>query len=224
VLLRPRSVAPAALGWLPLLAGVAVVQACGWRHGVDGALKWPNDLLVRSATGVGVGRARPLAGGWGKCGGILAEAVEPGTVVVGIGINVSQAPGQLPAPADPSAYPATSLAMAGVRRDREDLAVAVLRGLSDWYGRWLDAGGDATGCGLREAYRRNCATLGQAVTVLLPGGRRLRGTATDIDPDGRLEVATGTGEQRLAAGDVHHVRARPRRSRQRVAQGRAPRR
>ena len=49
VLLRPAPPA-ARWAWLPLLAGVALVEAVGRVALVDAALKWPNDLLVRSAT------------------------------------------------------------------------------------------------------------------------------------------------------------------------------
>lgn len=201
VLLRPRSIAPARLGWLPLLTGVAVVQACAAAgSGIEAGLKWPNDLLVRPA---------PANGGdseWGKCGGILAEAVAPEAIVVGIGINVSQAAVELPSPVDPTAFPPTSLALAGAHRDRERLAAAVLRRLAHWYGRWHAAGGDPMGSGLAAAYRARCRTLGHPVTVALPGGGSLVGTATAVDPDGRLVVRTADGEQRLAAGDVQHVR------------------
>jgi BirA family biotin operon repressor/biotin-[acetyl-CoA-carboxylase] ligase len=201
VLLRPRSVAPSRLGWLPLLAGVAVVGACAELPGLVPALKWPNDLLTR-ATEPG-----PVAGGWGKCGGILAEAVEPDAVVVGIGINVSQDREQLPPPPDPLAYPPTSLALAGVACEREQLAVQVLRGLSHWYGRWLAERGDPAGSGVLAAYRAHCATLGVQVAAMLPDGVVLRGTATGVDVHGRLVVATDTHRRRLAAGDVHHIRA-----------------
>jgi BirA family transcriptional regulator, biotin operon repressor / biotin---[acetyl-CoA-carboxylase] ligase len=201
VLLRPRSVAGTGLGWLPLLTGVAVVEACAAEVGpVEAALKWPNDLLVRPAAG----------GGWGKCGGILAEVAAPGAVVVGIGINFSQEERELPPPVDPAAHRPTSLSLAGGHGDRERLAAAVLRRLSHWYGRWHRLGGDPGRSGLAAAYRARCRTLGQAVTVSLPGGERLRGTATDIDADGRLVVRTEGGEEHhLAAGDVHHLRDTP---------------
>jgi BirA family biotin operon repressor/biotin-[acetyl-CoA-carboxylase] ligase len=88
-----------------------------------------------------------------------------------------------------------------------DVAVAILHALAQWYRPWVRAGGDPIECGLWEAYRGHCATLGRAVTALLPGGATVRGMATDIDPDGRLVVATTTGEQRLSAGDVHHLRS-----------------
>src|SRR5262245_58214570 len=77
VLLRPP-VPPARLGWLPLLAGVALVSAIERVDRVEAHLKWPNDLLLGSS-----------ARGFGKAAGILAEAVD-GAVVLGIGLNVSQ--------------------------------------------------------------------------------------------------------------------------------------
>ena len=49
VLLRP-SVPVARLGWLPLLAGLALAESVGRVAMVDAVVKWPNDLLVRSAT------------------------------------------------------------------------------------------------------------------------------------------------------------------------------
>jgi BirA family biotin operon repressor/biotin-[acetyl-CoA-carboxylase] ligase len=194
VLLRPRRVPAPRLGWLPLLTGVAVARACSL-PGVESALKWPNDLLVRPVP----------AGEWGKCGGILAEAAAD-AVVVGVGINVLQELADLPAPADPLAFPPTSLALAGAVCGRERLAIAVLRELDHWYGRWLAVDGDPAASGLGEAYRAHCATLGAAVTATMPGGDSLRGTATGVDPDGRLIVATATGDRHLAAGDVQHLR------------------
>lgn len=200
VLLRPRAIAATGLGWLPLLTGVAVIEACAAETpGIEAALKWPNDLLVRPAGG----------GAWGKCGGILVEVAAPAAIVVGIGMNVWQEASELPGPIDLMAYPPTSLALAGGRGDRERLAAAVLRWLAHWYGRWLVAAGDPERCGLIAAYRARCRTLGRPVAVVLPGGAALRGTAADIDKDGRLVVRTVDGDKHLAAGDVHHLRDAP---------------
>jgi BirA family biotin operon repressor/biotin-[acetyl-CoA-carboxylase] ligase len=192
VLLRPP---PGRVSWLPLLAGVALTDAVGPLAEVEAALKWPNDLLVRLPDG-----------GWGKCAGILAEAGAD-AVVLGIGLNVLQRADELPPPVDPSAFPPTSLALAGAAlSDRPPLLKALLRALADRYRAYLAAGGDPVGSGLAEAYRERCATIGQPVTVSLPGGGQLRGQACDIDADGRLVVADGDGTHVLAAGDVHHVR------------------
>jgi len=193
VLLRPP-VPPSRLGWLPLLAGVALVSAIDRVDRVGAHLKWPNDLLL----------ALPSPLGYGKAAGILAEAAN-GAVVVGMGLNVSQRADELPPPSDPRAYPPTSLGLAGAATDRVPLVRAILRALEDWYGRWCDASGDPDACGLREAYRSHCVTIGREVEVSLPSGD-ITGTATDIDEDGRLLVVASDGVHTLAAGDVRHVR------------------
>jgi BirA family transcriptional regulator, biotin operon repressor / biotin---[acetyl-CoA-carboxylase] ligase len=200
VLLRPGEAvpargwspaAPSRYGWLPLLAGVALVESVQRLAEVDAALKWPNDLLVRSEEH-----------GYAKCAGILAEAGH-GAVVVGVGLNVTLRADELPAPG-----PATSLRLAGASAtDRDPLLRALLRALATWYERWRDAAGDPDACGLRTAYTEACATVGRTVRVLLPGGGELAGLATGVDADGRLTVrAAGDGERAVAAGDVLHVR------------------
>ena len=94
LLVRPAAVPPARRGWLPLLAGVAVATAVTAVTGVQTRLKWPNDVLTGPA----------------KLAGILAEAAGD-AVVVGVGLNVSTEPGELPPPG-PGALPATSLRIA----------------------------------------------------------------------------------------------------------------
>jgi BirA family biotin operon repressor/biotin-[acetyl-CoA-carboxylase] ligase len=199
VLLRPtsrhRTVPARYLGWLPLLAGVALTEAVRRVSEVDAFLKWPNDLLVRRD-----GEDR-------KCGGILAETVavagsNDSAVVLGIGVNTSLREAELPRP------DATSLALSGAARaDRDPLLRAVLRDLAGWYERWLDADGDATASGLRAAYVAHSGTLGRRVRVELPGDAALTGVAADLDPDGRLVVNDVDGlRHTVAAGDVVHLR------------------
>lgn len=204
VLLRPgrptadRPPVPASrYGWLPLLAGVALLTTVRRLAAVPAALKWPNDLLVAPDGG------EPAA----KCAGILAETVPDadGTapvVVVGIGLNVSLRAEELPRP------DATSLALAGSAcTDRDPLLRALLRELATGYGEFRDAAGDPAASGLAAAYRAACGTLGRRVRVELPGGDHVSGAATDIDADGRLVVTPPAGAPvPLAAGDVVHVR------------------
>ncbi|MER6473679.1 biotin--[acetyl-CoA-carboxylase] ligase [Streptomyces collinus] len=190
VLLRPVEVPVARWGWLPLLTGVAVATGLSRAAGVDTALKWPNDLLVK------------VGGEERKAGGILAERAGDGGVVVGVGLNVSLRASELPVPT------AGSLALAGaVTTDRDPLLRAVLRSLEEWYGRWRDAGGDPARSGLQEAYAAGCATLGRAVRAELPGERSIVGEAVAVDGDGRLVIATGEGVQEpVGAGDIVHLR------------------
>src|SRR5436190_8723039 len=60
VLLRPAGVPAALLGWLPLLAGVAIASALRETAGVDASLKWPNDVIAGGAKLAGI-----LAERWG---------------------------------------------------------------------------------------------------------------------------------------------------------------
>jgi len=186
VLLRPVGVPPARWGWLPLLTGLALCEVVGELGRVDAVLKWPNDLLVGPRQG--------------KAAGILAEVVG-GAVVVGVGLNVGLRAEDLPVPA------ATSLAVEGAAcTDREELATALLLRLDDLVRRWCAHGGDAVACGLRDAYRNRCSTLGQPVAVQVPDGAPVTGAAVDVDPEGRLILDTAQGRRAMSAGDVGHVR------------------
>lgn len=183
-LLRP-SVPMGDWGWLPLLAGVALRDAVAEVTGLDSGLKWPNDLLAAD------GR---------KLAGILAQTAGQ-VVVVGIGLNVTTDEGELPVDA------ATSLLLAGADSvDRTALLAEILRRLDARYAQWTDCGGDAAACGLAEAYRLACTTLGRVVQVRLAGDNVVEGTAIDVDELGRLLVRTAAGDQPVGAGDVEHVR------------------
>lgn len=187
VLLRP-DVAAERWGWLPLLAGVAAVDAVrtatGLEAGVEATLKWPNDVLVGS----------------GKLAGLLAEHVPTATgpaAVLGTGLNTTLTTEELPVPT------ATSLLLAGATTtDRTPVLAALLVQLDRWLSRWEDAGGDARAAGLADAYAARCSTLGRRVRVELPGGGVHEGTAEGVDEDGRLLV----DGQAWAAGDVTHLR------------------
>jgi BirA family transcriptional regulator, biotin operon repressor / biotin---[acetyl-CoA-carboxylase] ligase len=202
VLLRP-AVDPARWSWLPLLAGLGVVDALRRVCGVDAGLKWPNDVLVPEAER----GARPGDAPLRKVCGVLAEAVPgpdgvPVAAVVGFGLNVDQAREELPVPT------ATSLRLAGsATLDRDTVLRACLRAVAVRYRRWVDAAGDPRAAGVGAAYREACLTLGRVVEVHLPGSDPVRGVAEEVDDEGRLVVATEGGERRaLAAGDVVHVR------------------
>lgn len=170
VLLRPE-LPVARWGWLPLLAGVGVARALRDRAGVDAVLKWPNDVHI----------------GGRKVAGLLAEAVAPDALVVGIGLNVTTTREELPH------EQATSLRIEGAETtDRDTVLRAVLRDL-----RTVLADVEAGQAG----YRALCSTVGQQVRVELPTGA-VDGTADAVDEDGRL-VVDGTA---YGAGDVVHLR------------------
>ena len=193
VLLRPYGVPAALLGWLPLLAGAAVAAAVPAVAAVEPSLKWPNDVLAGEA----------------KLAGILAER-SGSAVVVGIGVNVSQDRAELPPGATALLLELAPAGEAppGVAGLRTRLLTAVLGALSSRYLAWRDqfSPGDADACGLRQEYSGLCATLGREVTVTLPGGKGIAGTAQGVDWAGRLEVSTAQGVVPVSAGDVVHLR------------------
>lgn len=194
--------------WLPLLAGLAVVDALTGVCGLPARLKWPNDVLVpadgRAPARDGAAAGAPLL----KVCGILAEVVTTPTgpaVVVGTGINVSQGRDELPVDT------ATSLLLAGsATTDRDTVLRAYLRALAQRYRAWREAAGDPRAAGIGAAYREACVTIGLDVAVALPAGEPVIGRAEGVDDGGRLLVATAGGNVRaLAAGDVVHVRPVP---------------
>jgi BirA family transcriptional regulator, biotin operon repressor / biotin---[acetyl-CoA-carboxylase] ligase len=211
VLLRPAAVPRARLGWLPLLAGVAVATAVRTAAAVDAWLKWPNDVLASPAAPAAA-PGKPLAEGSagfvppGKLAGILAEATGD-AVVIGIGLNVSAGPAELPPPG-PGALAATSLRLEQARsQDRGELLAAILAGLERGYLTWRRFSGDAERSGLRAEYTGLCATLGRRVRAELPSGQMLEGLASGIDAEGRLLVSVPPeAELPVAAGDIVHLR------------------
>jgi BirA family biotin operon repressor/biotin-[acetyl-CoA-carboxylase] ligase len=189
VLLRPTEVPQSRWSWLPLLVGVVLCRTVSTLGEVPAALKWPNDLLL------GTHRR--------KAAGILAEVVptDP-AVVVGIGLNVTLRPEELPVPE------ATSLAIEQAAcTDRNPLLRALLRNLDTELRQWYEHDGDPVASGMREAYQRHCATLGEQVRIELPSQPALIGTAEQIDAEGRLVVLSDGQRRALSVGDVTHVHA-----------------
>lgn len=172
-------------GLLPLITGLGVARAVE-ALGAQAVLKWPNDVLLP-------------ADDERKVCGILAELVSGQTrgVVLGMGVNVSQARGEFPVDT------ATSLLLVGVTVTRPQVVTAVLRQLAELYETWDTYGWAA----VKDSYESSCVTLGRTVRVELPDGAAVLGTASSIADDGRLLVMTTAGPQAFAAGDVHHLRS-----------------
>jgi len=185
-LLRPGrhpDVDPAALPLLPLVAGLALLEAAAPHcPGAELTLKWPNDLL---------------AGGC-KAAGILAEALPDGAAVVGIGVNVDWRGHTRPA----ELAGATSLAEAcGGAVDRWRLLAALAGVLGNRYLDWV-----RDPAAVLDAYRRRCATVGRSVRVEREGAPPLTGRAAAIGDDGSLLVVADGVTTSVSAGDVVHVR------------------
>lgn len=186
VLLRLDGLSPAVLGWVPLLAGVAMATAVRRQLPATApvSVKWPNDVLV----------------GGRKICGVLVQAASPGAVVVGAGVNTEMAAELLPTAT------ATSFRVLGARCD-EDLLLADFLAALARASALLLASPDRIDSQLRADVVGACSTIGTPVRVLLPDGGELLGTASGLDEDGRLLVQPQSGPvHAVAAGDVVHVR------------------
>ena len=147
--------------------------------GVPAVLKWPNDLLVGTA----------------KLGGMLAQAGplvdgRPSFIVVGIGVNIHDAP-----------EGAASLAGSGMTRD-----VSPQEFLEEMLPRidaYLSLGAEE----FHGAYRDALATIGSLVRAELPDGGTIEGRAIDVTDDGRLVILDDCAvTHRLHTADVVHLR------------------
>jgi BirA family biotin operon repressor/biotin-[acetyl-CoA-carboxylase] ligase len=173
IVLRPPSGSPVAQ--LSLVCALSVADAVEGATALEARVKWPNDVLVE-------GR---------KAAGILLEGRDD-AVVCGIGINVNQRAGGLPAGA--RTPPASLRTLTGREHDRATVLVDLLARLEARYDTWRDAGLAAL---LPDLERRD-ALRGQTVTV-----GAVSGTGAGIAPDGRLRVIDAAGRETLvASGEV----------------------
>lgn len=171
------------LSWLPLIAGLSVVNAidacCALSQNHSTTLKWPNDILI----------------GEKKMAGLIAENIEHRGVVIGIGINVGMNQSELPVDH------ATSLELEGCKGcDRNELLAIILKEFATLLKRLEDGDTD-----LREEYLARCSTINAAIRVELPGGEAIESIAIGIDATGALILAGG---RHISVGDVVHLRAK----------------
>jgi BirA family biotin operon repressor/biotin-[acetyl-CoA-carboxylase] ligase len=177
VLIRPAP--PASLSGRLALAAAAAAAAAIERvapaAGVE--IRWPNDLLI----------------GGRKLGGLLVES-RRGVAVLGLGLNVTQAPGDFP---EELRRKATSLAAAGFSVDRRRLLAELLAGLGAVLrpGKVFPAGWEQ----LRAAAERRLAWRGQAVRVTGCSGGPLAGRLAGLGDGGELAIEPASGGRRLVA-------------------------
>jgi BirA family biotin operon repressor/biotin-[acetyl-CoA-carboxylase] ligase len=185
VVIRPE-LPPQRAPEVTLVTSVAVCEAVR-QAGVNASIKWPNDVIL----------------GGRKIAGILVEmAAEMDRVqwvVIGIGVNLNVAPGELP---DDLRDIATSISEArGEPVPRALFAAALLGGLEEWLDRHAAEGFEP----VRHAWRSLSGTLGCEVRVST-GDEEVTGVAEDIDESGALLVRGAAGLRRIVAGEVQLLR------------------
>jgi BirA family biotin operon repressor/biotin-[acetyl-CoA-carboxylase] ligase len=141
-------------------------------------IKWPNDVLIE-------GR---------KVAGILIETANTPLLkrVVGIGINVAEAP------AVGMIYPATSLRMEGSAASRDDVLTLLTTNFLSYLALWREGGIAA----LKADYIRCAYRFGQTVAIRQQDSDYVTGVYEDADEMGIL-LRLGDGSRvQISAGDV----------------------
>ena len=181
-LLRPEF-APEHASMLTLLAAMAVQNSVKEVTGLDGLIKWPNDIVVN-------GR---------KICGILTEMSTEidyiNHVVIGAGINVNQ-----DTFSDDIKATASSLKLElGKSVKRSELIAAVMKSFEKCYEIFIETE-DLSG--LQELYNSMLVNRDQEVKVLEPGNE-YKAHAIGINQTGELIVRTPDGkEKEIYAGEV----------------------
>jgi len=159
----------------------AVEKATGLRPGI----KWTNDLVH----------------GRRKLGGILTELgfTARGTVdyaIIGIGINCCQQ--QTDFPEDIREIAASLSMVTGKEIDRAAVSAAMMEALYRMDSRLL-----TEKAAILDAYRRNCITIGQEISLLRVGDPVRHGRAVDMDDEGALMVEFADGHvETVNSGEV----------------------
>lgn len=146
----------------------------------DGAqvrLKWPNDVQIEG----------------GKVSGILLEMVGR-TVVVGIGVNLAQAP-------DLVDRKTTALSDFGVRVTPEIFAESLAETFANYVKAWRMSG---LGGILRDFLDHSMHTAGSIISVHDTDGSRIEGSFAGLEEtDGALRLRLADGSERvIRAGDI----------------------
>jgi len=185
VMLQPASLAPIVAAQLTRVASLAVTGLLEDR-GIAPQVKWPNDVLVD-------GR---------KIAGILAEREQASrSFVLGVGLNVNMVPDDF-AGAE-LLNPVTSMAIEkGSGFDVDDVCAGFIEKLAGT----IDALSLEGPRYLRERWQLCDALAGKNVDVRTHD-EIVSGRYAGLDPEGRLRLVTGDGEERLFwSGDASVAR------------------
>ena len=164
---------------LPLYASLAAANAIFKITAQMPSIKWPNDLLLNCK----------------KVSGILCECVS-GVYLCGIGINLCHPQSYF----DQQNLPyGTSLLLQGAKQAEnpkqfaEQLAQQLTHSFTTEMNDFCTKGFSC----IAEQYRQQCINLGREVWI-----DGMQGTATGIDPQGRLIVQTPNKEDHIFTGEV----------------------
>ena len=184
LLLRPKC-APADCATLTSHAAVAVCRAIEAVCGVQPGIKWTNDIVLGGRKVCGILTELSLEG----------ESGAVDSVVIGIGINANNRPGDFPPELREVAGSIRSATGSAVVR--ADLTAALIRELDEMTRVWT-----AYPYAYLEAYRALCLTTGKEVRVIRGDSQR-RAFAEAVADDFSLLVRYDDGStEQLSGGEV----------------------
>ena len=186
IVLRPNA-EPGKAATLPLVMGLAVAEAlASFAPETQPLIKWPNDILI---------------GGRKLCGILCEMQAEADCVrhlIAGVGVNLNLARQNLPAALKDRA---TSLRIeTGRSYSRAEALAGILNRFEPLYDAWLAEGLTP----LLDAIAARDALQGKTISLEY-GGRRIRGLAEGIQPDGALRLVTDQGPVPIYSGEAHVV-------------------
>ncbi len=174
---------PAFLAGLSLAVGVGLTRAFDELGAGGTRLKWPNDVLH----------------GAGKLAGTLielqGEMQGPSAAVIGVGINLKLGP-ESRRRVD---QPVTDLAAAAEDVSRSRVLGVTLAHLARVLADFETGGGFGP---FAEAWMGRDAYKNRPVSLALPDGGAIEGTARGVDRDGALVLETRSGVRRFFGGEL----------------------
>jgi len=182
IILRPN-IPLNEIGLITLMSGVAIVRAIRKISGLEAAIKWPNDIIIKDK----------------KVAGILtelkAEVDKVKFVVIGVGLNVNSDAKSLPDKAG------SLKELTNKKFSRVEVLSAIIKELDKLYQQFINKEYDAI---ITES-KNYSTTLGCRVKVKTYQDK-IEGQAIDIDSTGALILRLDSGiNQVIHAGDVTKV-------------------
>ncbi len=165
------------LSWLGYAMGLGLYDAFKplLEQNTSLLLKWPNDLLLNGA----------------KLSGLLLE-VQDDNVLIGVGVNVAQAP--------ESDQPTAAL---NDHTIAPQTAFGLIDPILEAYDAWHQVGLREGFKGMRGAWLANAAFKGEIIQARLANGIVLKGVFNDLDPLGALALQTEAGEKIITTADIY---------------------
>ena len=146
--------------------------------GAEVKIKWPNDVLV----------------GGGKISGILMENGENGYIIIGIGVNITDAPRL-----STLLYRSASLKENGIEIDRLDFLRMYLKKFDENRNIWHKDGFE----NIRRRWLQMAKGQGEDIRVVTEKGEEC-GVFAGVDNNGLLLLQKGDIVQKIYAGDVFY--------------------